>query len=258
MNKRAKEVADRFKTRQSDLRSVRGGRSSFYSGRRGFRSLIGGRSRFPLSRYRGGFRSAPPPPLNPPGDWSVGVRVNIVPVGGRLSLFMAQWQNVTRDHFIASVVRQGLQISVQNYFLGVLREVTVPPRDPKAHLAICKEIQELILKKAIVQIDDFSLLCFSPIFVIPKKTGSSGDFESEENLCFHFGTTFPYGNSQCHSTESAPSRLGSLDRFEGRLPSRTDTPSVQETAGFQIPRQDLRLQGLAFRPKRLRGSFRGQ
>ena len=160
------------------MRSFRGGRSSFYSGRRGFRSRIGGRSRFPLSRYRGGFRSAnarrsapPPPPLNPPGDWSVGVRVNIVPVGGRLSLFVAQWQNITRDHFIVSVVRQGFQISVQYNFPGVLREVTVPPRDPKAHLAIRKEIQELILKKAIVQIDDFSLLCFSPIFVIPKKTG---------------------------------------------------------------------------------------
>ena len=100
----------------------------------------------------------------------VGVPVNIVPVGGRLSLFVAQWQNITRDHFIISVVRQGFQISVQDNFPGVLREGTVPPRDPKSHLAICKEIQELILKKAIVQIDDFPLLCLSPIFVIPKKT----------------------------------------------------------------------------------------
>ena len=59
MNKKAKEVADRFKTRQkSDLHSFRGGRSSFYSGQRGFRSRSGGRSRFLLSRYRGGFRSA--------------------------------------------------------------------------------------------------------------------------------------------------------------------------------------------------------
>ena len=72
-------------------------------------------------------------PLNPPGDWSVGAPVNFVPVGGRLSLFVAQWQNITRDHFIISVVRQGFQISVQNNFPGVLREVTVPPRDPKAH-----------------------------------------------------------------------------------------------------------------------------
>ena len=88
--------------------------------------------------------------------------------------------------------------------------------------------------------------------------GPSGDFDSEENQCFHFGTTFPYGNSQCHSTESAHSRLGSLVRFEGRLPSRTGTPSVQEIAGFQIPRQDLCVEGLAFRPKRLSvGLFEG-
>ena len=94
--------------------------------------------------------------------------------------------------------------------------------------------------------------------MIPKKTGSSGDFESEVNQCFHFGTTFPYGNSQFHSTESVPSRLGSLDRFERRLPSLTGIPSVQDTAGFQIPRQDFRVQGLAFRPKRLSvGLFEG-
>ena len=72
MNKRAKEVADRLRPRQSDFQRFRGGRSSsFPSGRRRFRSRAGGRSRFSLSHYRGGFRSSvnrpnPPPPLNPP------------------------------------------------------------------------------------------------------------------------------------------------------------------------------------------------
>ena len=84
---------------------------------------------------------------------------------------MAQWKTITRDHFIISVVAQGFQISVLNNFPGVLREVTVPPRDPKVHLAICKEIQELVQENAIVQIDDFPLLCLSPSFVIPKKMG---------------------------------------------------------------------------------------
>ena len=103
MNKRAKEVADRFKLRQgSASRSFRGGRSSFYSGQRGFRSRGGGRTRFPLSRSRGGFdrpMSGDQPPLNPPGDWSVGAPVHIVPVGGRLRLFVAQWQEITQDQF---------------------------------------------------------------------------------------------------------------------------------------------------------------
>ena len=110
------------------------------------------------------------PPLSQ-NDYLVGVPVNTVPVGGRLSLFVDHWVKITQDHFILSVVRQGFLISVQNNFPGVLREVTVPPRDPRVHVAICEEIQELIQKNAIVQIDDFPLLCLSPIFVIPKKTG---------------------------------------------------------------------------------------
>ena len=84
-------------------------------------------------------------------------------------------------------------------------------------------------------------------FCYSQKDGrSSRYFESEENQCVHFDTTLSNGNPQCHYTESARSRLGSLDRSEGRLPSRAGSPPVQETVGFQIPRQ-----GLAFRPKRL-------
>ena len=94
-------------------------------------------------------------------------------------------------------------------------------------------------------------LPFSFFCDFQENRGSSSNIESEENQCDHFGTTFLNGNTHCHSTESAPSRLGSLDRFEGCLPARAGTPSVQETAGFQIPRQDLHVQGLAFRPKRL-------
>ena len=176
MNKRAKEVADRVKLRQgSASRSFRGGRSSFYLGQRGVSfprwwtnplSTLSIQGRFSISLCR-----AISPPLNPPGDWLVGTPVHIVPVGGRLCLFVAQWQEITRDHFILSVVRQGFKISVKNIFPGVLQEVTIPPRDQEAHLAICKDIRELILKQAIVQVDDFPLLCLSPIFVIPKKSG---------------------------------------------------------------------------------------
>ena len=92
---------------------------------------------------------------------------------------------------------------------------------------------------------------FSDFCCSQKDRGSSRYFESEENQCVHCDTTLQNGNPQCHSTESARSRLGSLDRSEGRLPSRAGSPPVQETVWFQIPRQDLRVQGLAFRPKRL-------
>ena len=88
-------------------------------------------------------------------------------------------------------------------------------------------------------------------FCYSQKDGrSSRYFESEENQCVNFDT-LSNGNPQCHSTESARSRLGSLDRSEGCLPSRAGSPPVQETVGFQIPRQNLCVQGLAFQPKRL-------
>ena len=96
MYKRAKEVADSLVLRQgSALRSFRDGRSSFYLGLKGFRSRSGGRTRFfTLSiqgRFSIGLCQAISPFLNPLCDWLVGAPVNIVPIGGRLSLFVAQW-----------------------------------------------------------------------------------------------------------------------------------------------------------------------
>ena len=71
MNKRAREVADRFRPQRPDsFRRFRGGRSSLFPSRgrfRGQRSRAGGQARFSVSRYRGGSRarfsgSTPPPP----------------------------------------------------------------------------------------------------------------------------------------------------------------------------------------------------
>ena len=73
----------------------------------------------------------------------------------------------------------GIQISVLDNFPGVLREVTVAPKYFKAHLSICSEIQDLIQKNAIVEIDNFSTLCLSLIFVIPQ---NSGDLQVILNL----------------------------------------------------------------------------
>ena len=113
MNKRAKEVADRLRPRQSDFQRFRGGRSSFFVIRAAedFVPVLGdcpascslatGEAFVPQSPVR---TPPPPPPLNPPSDCMVGVPVNPAPVGGRLSVFVAQWKTITRDHFIISVV----------------------------------------------------------------------------------------------------------------------------------------------------------
>ena len=63
-------------------------------------------------------------------------------------------------------------------------------------------------------------------------------------------TTFSIENTQCLSTDVAPSSLGRLDR---RLPTFMCryTLSPRDCWVFQVHRQDLRLQGLAVCPSRL-------
>ena len=88
-------------------------------------------------------------------------------------------------------------------------------------------------KNAIVQIDDFPLLCLSPIFVIPKKTG---DLRVILNLK-KINVFIPVQHFRMETLnvilpELRPQDWGRFVRLEGRLPSRADSPSVQETAGF--------------------------
>ena len=114
----------------------------------------------------------PLPPVLVKNDYMGEFRVcGDPPVGGRISLFVEKWQEVTVDSFVLSVIKNGFQISVQNHFPGVIRKVTVSPRDPEVILCIQDEIRDLISKNAIDQIIDYPSLCLSPIFVIPKKSG---------------------------------------------------------------------------------------
>ena len=92
-------------------------------------------------------------------------------MGGRLSFRLREWKNITDDVFVLSIIAHGFRISVSEDFPGVLREVTATPKDAKARLSIRSEIEDLISKNAIVQVNDSPRLCLSPIFVIPKSTG---------------------------------------------------------------------------------------
>ena len=129
-------------------------------------------------------RPPQPRPLPPPTRLEDDCRRELAdpcppPVGGRLSLFLRAWEQVTQDAFILSVVSLGFKISLLPNFPGVVRQATVAPSDRYALAAIEAEISDLILKKAVVQVDDFETLCLSPIFVIPK---SSGDLRVILNL----------------------------------------------------------------------------
>ena len=116
---------------------------------------------------------------NTGSDYICDDSISPAPVGGRLSLHLSAWKQITQDVFVLSVVAHGFQISVSKDFPGVIRKDTVPPRNTQALLSIQAEIDDLLSKNAIVQVNDFPFLCLSPIFVIPK---SSGDLRVILNL----------------------------------------------------------------------------
>ena len=113
-------------------------------------------------------RSVGPPPSDVLPHF---LEVSPGPVGGRLTLYVQNWRVITHDAFILSVVTHGFLISPAPDFPGVLREFTIYPGKVSAQVALEEEISSLLLKRAIVKVDDFLDLCLSPIFVVPKRSG---------------------------------------------------------------------------------------
>ena len=98
MNKRAKEVADRLRPRQSGPYIVFAAGAPPFWAVEGFVPVQGDAPDLrSLSAGEVFGRRSPvrTPPLNPPNDYMVDVPVNPAPVSGRLSLFVAQWQTIT-------------------------------------------------------------------------------------------------------------------------------------------------------------------
>ena len=81
-----------------------------------------------------------------------------------------------RLFLVLSVVTRGFKITLSPGFPGVLRQVTNIPRNPVARATIVTEISSLLKKKAIVQVNEFPILCLSPIFVVPKRQADFGSF----------------------------------------------------------------------------------
>ena len=60
-----------------------------------------------------------------------------------------------------------------------------------------------------------------------------------EIRCVHSDSTLTDRNTQGHTSKSLPTRLGSFDRFVGRLPLRSYSPSVPLTVRIPISEQNL-------------------
>ena len=92
-------------------------------------------------------------------------------VGGRLRCFLPEWEEITEDRFVLSVVREGFCIHLAEPLPRGAIRIRPPLLSPPLQQHVSSEIQQLLEKGAIEQVRDHPLLCLSPVFVIPKRSG---------------------------------------------------------------------------------------
>lgn len=94
-----------------------------------------------------------------------------IPVGGRLKFFVHEWEKITQDQWILSVLREGLKLefTTKPPFSGV-RQTNVNAQNA-AILQL--EVEKLLQKGAIEPVTpaEMGTGFYSTFFVVPKKTG---------------------------------------------------------------------------------------
>ena len=87
-------------------------------------------------------------------------------IGGRLRYFLPNWQKLTQDSFILQDV-QGLQIP----FLTPPVQNSLPVQNTsiKTSILINTEVQDMLVKGAIKQVQPCKGQFLSPVFLVPKK-----------------------------------------------------------------------------------------
>ena len=115
----------------------------------------------------------PPPPLMAFKllglDLSLITTHRLIPVGGRLSLFIHNWEILTRDRWVLATVR-GYHLPLSRY--PSQGKVTVKPMlDTIREKALAEEISSLVEKGAVAPIKKHQVRLTSPLFVVPKSGG---------------------------------------------------------------------------------------
>ena len=92
-----------------------------------------------------------------------------IPVGGRLKFFAKNWQLITQDNWVLSIIKEGykLEFLQKPPFLGVKK--TVIPHAQKH--CLLKEVNDLLEKNAIEHVanQENQTGFYSTFFLVPKK-----------------------------------------------------------------------------------------
>lgn len=121
-------------------------------------------------------RSLPPRTLltAPVGEESFQVPLPTVPVGGRLNKFLHQWEKITTDSLVLSIIRGGLTLQFKDRPpLSNTPVVLNQTSDPLKSELLSVEVETLLEKAAIEEISSSNLSpgFYSRLFLVPKKTG---------------------------------------------------------------------------------------
>ncbi len=96
-----------------------------------------------------------------------------VPVGGRLQRFAAEWEAVTSDVWVLSIVKHGYRLEFASSpppFEGI--RTTAVPKHPVKKKALLDEVQALLEKNAVVQVSgEVRVGHYASFFLTPKKSG---------------------------------------------------------------------------------------
>lgn len=91
-----------------------------------------------------------------------------LPVGGRLGHFAEEWENITQDRWVLSVVRRGYKIPfIKKPTLSLSPQFFKQSTNP----VLEEEVQKLLLKRAVESINPEDPGFYSRIFLVPKKNG---------------------------------------------------------------------------------------
>ena len=186
---------------------------------------------------------------NTGSDYLCDDSISPAPVGGRLSLHLSACKQITRDVPFSRFSPTSIKFRIQKIFQGFFGKTPYPREMFRHFFPIQAEIEDLILKNAIVQKSDrFSVFVPSSDICYPQELrGSLGYFKPLTNQSVHSCSALQDGNSERLSSAAIQPGLGGDHRFEGRLLACFDSPAVASPAGFFLAGPDVPLQGTSFR-----------
>ena len=125
-----------------------------------------------------------------------------IPVGGRLAHFALNWQNITNDQWVLSLIKNGYQISFKEQ-PPLSREPIFFQQSQRRELE--EEVTSLLQKGVVEEIQPETPGFYSRIFLVPKKKGKLRLIIDLSTLNICFCPEFQDGNTEeseeCHSSK---------------------------------------------------------